>query len=58
MREWYISGMACLIDQYIHFKSLRNLRVLFLEWPEDWTIFMHLLYIKLLDSAVTALFFF
>lgn len=24
MREWYISGIACLIDQYIHFKSLKE----------------------------------
>lgn len=49
MREWYISGMACLIDQYIHFKSLKEFKSLISR--------MHLLYIKLLDSAVIALFF-
>lgn len=57
MREWYISGIACLIDQYIHFKSLKEFKSLISRMTRRVNNF-HALVIKLLDSAVTALFFF
>lgn len=59
MREWYISGMACLIDQYIHFKSLKESKSLnyFSNDQKTEQFSCHALVIKLLDSAVTALFF-
>lgn len=52
MREWYISGMACLIDQYIHFKSLKEFKSLISRMTRRLNNFH-----ALLDSAVTALYF-
>lgn len=49
--------MACLIDQYIHFKSLKEFKSLISRMTRRVNNF-HALVIKLLDSAVTALFFF